>query len=395
MKIKHLLAFIATLCCFNVFAQTRFNVKFTFDGAAREFILVKPSGAVPAGGYPVVFMFHGTTGDGEKFYNISGWKEKGETEKFITVFPTSLEYCFLNFPNNNPLVGTKWNNGDLQEAKCPNVAQTFKDDVKFIRKMVDTIKQSLTVNPKKIYAAGFSNGCSMIHKLLIDAPDVFAAVAGASAILTPLDSANPSRKIPIWNIIGNMDDRLLTLTGRTSISTQNDSILILVDSYIKRVQGCEGLTNTYTKSSNATMNNYTYKTPKAGESATTFTFSLVKDMVHEFPNGVNHPLSAPTIFWDFFKQATATDIKETQLPESAVILFPNPSKESMSIKLPENTEGGKVEISVFNTLGQQIYAMKNEYNPIINLNKTDVGQGLFILKVKIGDKFIVKKAIFE
>ena len=27
---------------------------------------------------PVAFMFHGTGGDGEKFYNISGWKEKAD-----------------------------------------------------------------------------------------------------------------------------------------------------------------------------------------------------------------------------------------------------------------------------------------------------------------------------
>lgn len=395
MKTKHLLALLAAFCFLNAQSQTRFNVKFNFDGAAREFILVKPSGAVPAGGYPVVFMFHGTTGDGEKFYNISGWKEKGETEKFITVFPTSLEYCFLNFPNNNPLVGTKWNNGDLQEAKCPNVTQVFKDDVKFIRKMVDTIKQSFTVNPKKIFASGFSNGCTMIHKLAIDAPDIFAALAGASAILTPLDSAQPARKIPFWNIIGNIDDRLLAVAGRTTIPMTNDSILILLDSYIKRMQACEGLQNIYTKSSTALSNTYTYKTPKTGEAATTFVFTLVKDMTHEYPNGVNFPLSAANVFWEFFKQSVATDVQEIQLPESAVTIFPNPSKESMSIKLPENTEGGKVELSVFNTLGQQIYTHKSEYNPILTLNKIDVGQGLFILKVKMGDKVVVKKAIFE
>ena len=161
----------------DLLGQQRFDVKFNFDGAAREFIVVKPSGAVPTGGYPVVFMFHGSSGDGEQFYNTSKWKERGEIEKFITVFPTALKYCVLNFANNVPAVTTKWNNGNLQEDKCPNVTQVFKDDVKFIRKMLDTIKLTFTVNPKKIFASGFSNGGAMVAKLAIEASDVFAAVA--------------------------------------------------------------------------------------------------------------------------------------------------------------------------------------------------------------------------
>lgn len=76
--------------------QTRFDVTMTVESVERQFIVVRPSAPTPAGGYPVVFMFHGTSGDGERFYNISGWKEKGEREGFVTNFPSSWEHCFLN-----------------------------------------------------------------------------------------------------------------------------------------------------------------------------------------------------------------------------------------------------------------------------------------------------------
>lgn len=42
---------------------------------------------------PVVFMFHGTDQNGEQFYNISGWKEVGDAQNILTVFPSALSYC--------------------------------------------------------------------------------------------------------------------------------------------------------------------------------------------------------------------------------------------------------------------------------------------------------------
>lgn len=399
-KLIHLLLWVSPLSpafvgIQNILAQTRRDFTFKFDGVDRTFIVVKPTGATPAGGYPVVFMLHGTSGDGEKFYTISGWKEKGEVEKFITVFPSSLAFCILNFPNNNPVNTTRWHTGDLIEDKCPNVQQTFKDDVKFIRKIVDTIKLNYTVNAKKVFASGFSNGCSMIHKLANEAPDVFAAVAGGSSVLHQLDSSKPSRKIPIWNIVGADDDRFTTAIGITPLPMGGDSILTLLDSYIKRVQGCEGLTNAFTKTSNAFSNTYTYKTPKTGEAPTTFVFTLIKGMAHVYPNGVNQPFAAADYFWDFFKQAPTTDVYEVYLPETAVSIFPNPAHDVMTVKILENTEGVSYNTLIFNMLGQQVFALKNIQTTQWELKKDDIGRGLFIVKINQGEKTIVKRIVFE
>lgn len=82
----------------NIFAQIRRDFTVNFEGVNREFIVVRPSGVVPAGGYPVVFMLHGTSGDGEKFYQGSGWKEKGEAEKFIRFFHRRCGIVFSIFP---------------------------------------------------------------------------------------------------------------------------------------------------------------------------------------------------------------------------------------------------------------------------------------------------------
>lgn len=67
------------------------------DGKTREYYVHVPTAYNPKMPVPVVFMPHGSGGNGEKFYNISGWKEIGEAENILTVFPSSLQYpCVLD-----------------------------------------------------------------------------------------------------------------------------------------------------------------------------------------------------------------------------------------------------------------------------------------------------------
>jgi poly(3-hydroxybutyrate) depolymerase len=73
-------------CMASLFAQTRYDINLISEGRLRECIVVKPSTSPPIGGYPIVFMLHGTNQDGEIFYDISGWKELGRTRKFYHRF---------------------------------------------------------------------------------------------------------------------------------------------------------------------------------------------------------------------------------------------------------------------------------------------------------------------
>src|SRR5688572_8534058 len=61
------------------------------DGKTREYYVHVPLGYNLKNAFPVVIMLHGSGGNGEKFYNISGWKEVGEVQNILTVFPSSLQ----------------------------------------------------------------------------------------------------------------------------------------------------------------------------------------------------------------------------------------------------------------------------------------------------------------
>jgi polyhydroxybutyrate depolymerase len=282
-------------------AQSRHDVTMTVDGVERHFIVVRPSGAPPANGYPLVFMFHGTSGDGERFFNISGWKEVGEQETIVTVYPSSLEYCV----NDDGVIKrtTKWNNGDLQENACPG--QEFKNDVTFVRRMLDTIERTIPIDPRRRFVCGFSNGGIFASKLAIEMSDVFAAAAAAAGPLHPLDSATPVRHIPVLFTVGTLDDRA---TGRLGIAALpfNDSALTYVRSTLDRFRGALGLDDEYRSSTAPYTLLYRWSTSMPGVSAASFTFGLIDSLDHQFPNGLNHPVNEASAVWQFFRAATAT-----------------------------------------------------------------------------------------
>ena len=80
------------------------------DGHPRQFVAYVPATA-PATGprAPVVFMFHGSSGTGEQFLRMSGWREQADATGLVAVFPTGLRYRILE----NGRRSTKWNDGDL------------------------------------------------------------------------------------------------------------------------------------------------------------------------------------------------------------------------------------------------------------------------------------------
>lgn len=313
-------------------AQIRYDVQFKLDGRLRESIVVKPSTPPPSGGYPVVFMLHGTSGDGEKFYNISGWKELGEQENFITVFPSSLSWCFVEDGIEKHL--TRWVNGNVLDFPCSGPPQNYIDDVKFLKVLSERITDTFNINEKMIFACGFSNGCSMIHKLAVDAGDVFAAVAGTSSTLSASDSTTPVKRIPIWTLVGSLDDRFI-VPPFTELPFGGDSILGYLQNSLRRTIGSQGLDIDFVKKATDSLHTYQFTTPLMGEIAAPFYFTLAKGMTHEFPNGSNYFFNGPAQFWEFFKRSVSVGTKDVEKSTASFSFFahPNPSSGHIHIKL--------------------------------------------------------------
>ena len=371
-------------------SQRRFDVQFVVDGRMRESIIVQPSTPPPAGGYPVVFMLHGTSGDGLKFYNISGWKELGEDENFITVFPSSLSWCFVEdgVEKNN----TRWVNGNVTDYPCSGPPQNYADDVKFLKVLAKKIADTFPVNEKMVFCSGFSNGCSMIHKLAIDAGEVFAAVAGTSAPLMVGDSARPINRIPVWFMVGTLDDRFI-VPPFTELPYGGDSILTYLNPFINRALVCQGLKNEFIKNERDSIHTYQFLNNLPGEISKPYIFSLIKDMTHEYPNGINYPLSAPKIFWEFFKRSVTVNTTQPATPSNEILAIPNPSNDFIEFSIP--TYNQSYQWNLYDAYGR--LRMKGNQTPdeSFKCRKSDLGTGLYIFQADLGNRLLSKKIIFN
>jgi len=79
------------------------------------------------------------------------------------------------------------------------------DDLGFALALVDKIKSEACIDPKRVYAAGFSMGGGMSHFLGCKAADVFAAVAPAAFDLIEEYDCTPSRPITVISFRGTSD----------------------------------------------------------------------------------------------------------------------------------------------------------------------------------------------
>ena len=88
----------------------------TLEGHPRRFIVYVPASAPVTGSRrPVVFMLHGTGGDGAQFLRISGWREQADATGLVAVFPDALRYRMLESGN----LKSKWNSFGLPDRSTP------------------------------------------------------------------------------------------------------------------------------------------------------------------------------------------------------------------------------------------------------------------------------------
>ncbi|MUH36192.1 hypothetical protein D9O36_10095 [Zobellia amurskyensis] len=183
VAILALVVLVSCRCQQIVGGVDKFYHTLPIDGVDREFIVDLPKDYDCAIDYPVVVAFHGLNQFNERAWNLWGWKEKGEDEQFITVFPQGLSYTF----GPNQTSRTKWDDGELSDPTNPSglnpATQIIADDVAFVRAMTAIVKLRYSTDPNKFYATGFSNGGGFVWHLAMEADDIFQAFAPCSGIL--------------------------------------------------------------------------------------------------------------------------------------------------------------------------------------------------------------------
>ena len=201
------------------------------DGVDRSFIVDLPSDYDCSIDYAVVVAFHGTGQLNEKAWQDWGWKEKGEDEDFIVVYPQAMEYTF----GTNQRVKTKWDDGQLSDPSNPQnldpSTQMIHDDLAFVNAMNAFMKLSYSTDVDKFYSTGFSNGGGFVWRLAMEASDLFSGFAPHAGLLHVSNTSTTTQQ-PIYLSGGAAEPALVALNGGNDLPMNATDILPIVQAFL-------------------------------------------------------------------------------------------------------------------------------------------------------------------
>ena len=273
------------------------------DGVEREYFLHIPASYSENSAVPLVFMLHGTGGDGDKMYVGSGWAELAESENFIAVFPSSMRYKIDDGGELKNI--TKWNHTpDAEWTFQPG--ETGKDDIKFLRRVVNEVVGAYNIDAQRIYLNGFSNGGSMAAKCAVEMSDILAAVAANASSFYKDTTYIPKRNIPVIYQVGNKDYGpgnegpeipliyFDSLISTPNLPIRNGKFYRIANNYTNNFNYAKEHTTTGDTNS-ILIASYL---PIEADANREFRYIFVKGLEHNYPNW------APTQHWNWMKKYT-------------------------------------------------------------------------------------------
>ena len=167
------------------------------DGQTRSYLVHLPPSYDEATPMPVVLVFHGAGMNARVMQGWSGINAKSDSAGFVAVYPNGTGAGpFLTF-----------NSGGVELE----VIKNRPDDVAFVARLLDDLATVVTVDPRRVYATGMSNGAMMCYRLAAELSERIAAVAPVAGTMAATD-ATPKRPVPLLHFHGT-EDRLVPYDG--------------------------------------------------------------------------------------------------------------------------------------------------------------------------------------
>ncbi|NNC81861.1 MAG: prolyl oligopeptidase family serine peptidase [Acidimicrobiales bacterium] len=149
---------------------------------------------------PVVLDFHGIGSNGSQQSLFSGIGPLAEREGFVAVHPTGL-----STPTD-----------DRASWELPQFDSDDRDDVQFVRDLLDTLTSNVCIDQERVYAAGMSNGGFFTSVMVCELSERIAAAVSVAGV-THDDSCEPAEPVPYLAFHG-VDDSVVPFDG-SGVST--------------------------------------------------------------------------------------------------------------------------------------------------------------------------------
>ena len=162
----------------------------SFEGVQHDFILDLPEESEGAG---LIVMLHGYGQSAEMMRQNVHMEETATEKGYGVVYVTGA------VDSSDPTSSACWNS---------QVSGNENDDVGFLVSLVEYLETEYGFDKDRVYAAGFSNGAFMMHRLAMDAQDVFCAVASVCGKMPQKlwDRRNGKNTVGVLQISGEKDE---------------------------------------------------------------------------------------------------------------------------------------------------------------------------------------------
>ena len=184
----------------------------------RVYFLHIPPGLDISKPVPVVFAFH-VLGEFAQDMAKRGLSDVADKNGFLVVYPQGTD--------------SSWNAGSC----CGPAAMNRVDDVAFVRQILTDLGTIANIDPKRIYATGFSNGAMFSYRLGCEMSETFAAIAPVAGSLV-YGPCLPQKSVSVINEIGLLDPNYAgTAMAELGLLTPSTEQVI---SFWTQVDGCTG-----------------------------------------------------------------------------------------------------------------------------------------------------------
>jgi polyhydroxybutyrate depolymerase len=177
---------------FAALAPGNYQFALTHQNLPRSYLVHVPPQASQKQALPVVLSFHGGGSNAEVMKSYTRMDRASDRDGYIAVYP-----------NGSSGIGGRfltWNAGSC----CGPAAALQIDDVGFSLAVLDDLAARASIDAKRVYATGLSNGSMMAYRLAAEASERIAAVAGVAGTMS-LTRFAPKLPMPVMHIHSTQD----------------------------------------------------------------------------------------------------------------------------------------------------------------------------------------------
>lgn len=167
------------------------------NGVQRTFLLHIPPSYLRGTPTALVFVLHGGGGTGKQIEPFTNFSVLADGHGFVVVYPDAVD--------------RNWNDG--REAQQLRAQREGVDDVAFFSAMIGTLSREYSIDPRRIYTTGISNGGFMSQLLAVRLGDRLAAIAAVAAGMAPSVAEQPPKESISVLIMNGTEDRLVPYGG--------------------------------------------------------------------------------------------------------------------------------------------------------------------------------------